>query len=245
MAPPGDGAHPGRAQAGPGLPNTAAASLSPVPDPASRTQGRASFDEYRGHRASLPQFPHLRLRGRKGRLAAPLQLDYRTLGHWQLGRSGGSGCPLGEGAGLRLPALTWLTLQRHHGHQVVGDVKKGEHRCARKGKGQIIPRRIHDDDRPQQAKQPGRRVPAVRSEKWGRGPPRPRARPRALPRGLEEPCACALRPAPERFGAGPCVPGVGGASGFPAVPAGLGLVLQVRVWHLRAGSCARSRRTGR
>lgn len=124
----------------------------------------------------------------------PSSSTTRTLGQRQLGRSGDSGRPFRErypeGASLRLRALTRLTLQRHHGHQVVGDVKKGEHRRARKGKGQLIPRRIHDDDGPPQAKQPGRRVSAVRGEKWGRGPPWSRA----LPRVLEELCACALGP---------------------------------------------------
>lgn len=175
---------------------------------------------------SLPcLFPHLRSRGRKGRLAAPLQLNYRTLGQKQLGRSGGPGRPLGErypeGDRLRLPALTRLTLQRHHGHQVVGDIKKGEHRRARKGKGQLVPRRIHHDDGPQQAKQPGRRVPAVRGEKWGRGPPRPRA----LSRGLEEPCACALGPSPARFGGGAARPWSGRSERFPGVPAGNTLLM--------------------
>lgn len=131
-----------------------------------------------------------------------------------------------EGAGPRRPALTRLTLQRHQGYQVVGDVKKGEHRHARKGKGQLIPRRGHDDDLP---RQPGRRVPSSRGEGWGRG-----GRGHVLRRGPEEPRACALAPA--RGGAGPRVsratgapPSAGGrGDGVPAVSAGPELVLQIR-----------------
>lgn len=74
-----------------------------------------------------------------------------------------------EGDDPRGPTLTRLMLQRHHRHQVVGDIKKGEHGSARKGKGQLIPRRVHRDYRPPQPKQPRRRVPGVRGEGWGEG----------------------------------------------------------------------------
>lgn len=134
-------------------------------------------------------------------------------------------------------------LQRHHRHQVVGDVKKGEHGSARKGKGQLIPRRVHRDYRPPQPKQPRRPVPGVPGEGWGRGRPRPRA-PR---RGLPEPCACALaQDAGARRGGAACPGSLGRAGGWrvsgmsrlhPPLP---NLVLLIRAQHLGAGGCARS-----
>ena len=65
-----------------------------------------------------------------------------------------------KGAAPRRSALTRLTLQRHHGYQVVSDVKKGEHRHARKGKGQFIPRRGHDNDLPRRPSSRGDGFPA-------------------------------------------------------------------------------------
>lgn len=130
-----------------------------------------------------------------------------------LPRSGRTRCEGdSEGAGPRRPALTRLMLQCHHRHQVVGDVKKGKHGSTRKGKGQLIPRTVHHDDRPPQPKQPRRRVPGVRDE--GRGKLRPR--PPALRLGLSELCACALTPgAGARRGRAACPRSLGCAGGWP------------------------------
>lgn len=87
-----------------------------------------------------------------------------------------------EPGARRAPSLTWPLLQSHYRHQVVGDVKKGEHRRAGEGQGQIIPRVIHDDYRPRRPEQPRLPVPLPRRA-WGRG------RPSRL-----QSCACALEP---------------------------------------------------
>jgi hypothetical protein len=98
-----------------------------------------------------------------------------------------------EPGARRAPSLTWPLLQRHHRHQVVGDIKKGKHGRAGKGQSQIIPRVLHDDYRRRRPQQPRQPVP-LRRRGWGRG------RPRQL-----QPCACALEPrgAGSGTGAGP------------------------------------------
>lgn len=149
-----------------------------------------------------------------------------------------------EGDDPRRPTLTRLMLQRHHRHQVVGDIKKGEHGSARKGKSQLIPRRLHRDYRPPQPKQPRRRVPGVRGEGLGE---ETAAAARSSTR-LREPCACALaREAGARRGGAACLESLGRAGGWRVSgmsrlpPPQPNLVLLIRVQHLLgAGGCTRS-----
>lgn len=102
-----------------------------------------------------------------------------------------------HGTRRRRPALTGLSLQRHHGHQVVGNVKKGVHGCAREGQGEVLPRRPHVD--PDQRNSSGgfaarARARARLAEREGGGMP-------------EEPRACALARGNSQGGMGPVMSG--------------------------------------